>query len=41
MAPLQLPTQYRLPSGINAMNLKNRLCNIETDYRDRLHDWLL
>ena len=41
MASLQLPTQYQLPIGINAMSLKNRFCNIETDCCDRSHDWLL
>jgi hypothetical protein len=34
---LQLPTDNHLAISINAMDLKNRLRDIETDYRDRLH----
>jgi hypothetical protein len=37
IAALQLPTEHHLAVSINAMDLKNRLRDIETDYRDRLH----
>src|SRR6516165_11641940 len=41
VAPLQLTTNHHLASGINAMHLKDRLGDVETDCRDRLHDWFL
>jgi hypothetical protein len=37
IAALQLPTKHHLAIRIDAMDLKNRLRDIETDYRDRLH----
>jgi hypothetical protein len=37
LAALQLPANNHLPGGINAMNLKDRLGDIETDCRNRLH----
>jgi hypothetical protein len=38
---LQLATNNHLASSINAMSLKNRFGDVETDCRDRLHVWLL
>ena len=38
MTTLQLPAHHHLASGINAMHLENRLGDVETDCRDRLHD---
>ena len=38
VATLQLPADHHLPISINAVNLKDRLRDIETDCRDRLHD---
>jgi hypothetical protein len=40
VAPLQLATD-NLTRAINAMHLKHRLRDIETDCRNRLHCWLL
>ena len=40
IAPLQLPADDHLASGINAMHLKDRLGDIETDCRNYLHAWL-
>jgi hypothetical protein len=37
VATLQLAAYDYLAGSINAMNLKNRLRNVETDCRDRLH----
>src|SRR4029450_6045039 len=37
VAPLQLPADDHLTSGINSVNLEDRLGNVETDCRDRLH----
>jgi hypothetical protein len=34
---LQLPTNDHLASSINAMRLKDRFGNVETDCRDRLY----
>jgi hypothetical protein len=41
IAPLQLPPDNYLALRINAVDLKHRLGDIETDGRDRLHVWLL
>ena len=41
IASLQLPPDDQLPIAINAMDLKNRLRDIETDCRNRSHVWLL
>ena len=41
LATLQLAANDHLAGGINAMNLKNRLGDIETDCRDPLHGSLL
>src|ERR1039457_4908220 len=38
---LNVLTINHLASGINAVDLKHRLGDIETDCRNRLHDWLL
>src|SRR3990170_3939374 len=38
---LQLPTDEHLAFRVDAMHLKYRLRNIETDRCDRLHDWTL
>jgi hypothetical protein len=35
--PLQLPPNDHLAIDVNAMDLKHRLRDIETDCRDRLH----
>jgi hypothetical protein len=37
LATLQLAANNHLPGGINAMDLENRLGDIETDCRNRLH----
>jgi len=34
---LQLTADYHLTDGINAVNLKNRLRDVESDCRDRFH----
>src|SRR5262249_602325 len=39
--PLQLPTHDHPAVRIHAMNLENRLGDIETNRRDHLHGWLL
>jgi hypothetical protein len=41
IAPLQLTADYHLASAINAVDLKHRLGDVETDCRDRMHVWLL
>ena len=41
IAALQLAADDHLAFRVDAVDLKNRLCNIETDCRDRLHEWLL
>src|SRR3990170_2412019 len=41
VAPLQLTADEHLAFRVDAVHLKNRLCDVETDCRDRLHDWLL
>ena len=40
-AALQLAADDHLAGGINSVDLKDRLGDVETDRRDRLHDWLL
>src|SRR6266699_80467 len=37
VTPLQLAPDDRIAFGVNAMDLKNRLCDVETDRRDSLH----
>src|SRR5450830_1289085 len=41
VTPLQLPADDDLNFRINAVDLENRLGDVETDCRDRLHAWLL
>src|SRR3954454_21206 len=41
VAALQLTADDHLPGSINAVHLKDRLGDVETDCRDRLHSWLL
>src|SRR5262249_16740913 len=41
IAPFQFAANDHLAISINAMHLKNRLRNIETDCLNCLHDWLL
>src|SRR6188508_2703503 len=41
IAALQLAPDEHFAFRIDAMHLKHRLRNIETDRCDRLHDWLL
>jgi hypothetical protein len=36
-APLQLAANHHLAGGINSVHLEDRLGDIETDCRDRLH----
>src|SRR5713226_10640541 len=38
---LQLTADDHGPHRIDAVNLKNGLCDVETDCRDPLHVWLL
>jgi hypothetical protein len=38
VATLQLPPNDHLPNSINAVDLKDRLRDIETDCRDRSHE---
>ena len=38
VATLELPTEDDIALRIDAMNLKNGLCDIETDCRDGFHD---
>jgi hypothetical protein len=40
VAPLQPPVDDDLTFRINAVDLENRLGDIETDCRNRLHVWL-
>src|SRR5207247_11429762 len=37
VTPLQLAPDDHLAFRVNAMDLKNRLCDVETNRRDRLH----
>ncbi len=41
VAPLELTADQYIAFRIDAVNLKNRLCDVETDGRDRLYVWLL
>jgi hypothetical protein len=41
MATIQLAADHHLASGINAVDLEDRLGDVETDCRDRLHGQLL
>src|ERR1700733_14519268 len=41
VTPLELTADDDIASRIDAMNLKDRLRNVETECRDRLHVWLL
>ena len=41
VAALQLTADEHVAFRVDAVDLKYRLCDIETDSRDRLHDWLL
>src|SRR3984893_3981176 len=41
VATLQLMADYYFALRINAVDLKNLFCNVETDCRDRFHGWLL
>jgi hypothetical protein len=38
VATLQLTAEHHITIRVDAMNLKNRLRDIETDSRNRLHD---
>ena len=40
LATLQLATDHQLTGGIHSVELKDRLGDVETDCRDRLHGWL-
>src|SRR6266700_2716460 len=37
VTPLQLSPDDHLPFRVDAIDLKNRLCDVETNCRDRLH----
>ncbi len=37
----RLTADYHLAFRVDAVNLENRLCDVETNRRDRLHVWLL
>src|SRR5262245_62204971 len=41
VAPLQLTADDNLAVRVDSVGLKNRLRDVETDCRNRLHDWLL
>src|SRR5262249_16903707 len=41
VSALELTTNDDITCRVNSVDLKNRLSNIETDGRDRLHVWLL
>src|SRR6266545_4008296 len=41
VAALELAANDYMTCRVNSVDLKNRLCNIETNCRDRLHVWLL
>src|SRR5262249_30726368 len=41
VAALELPANDYITYRVNPVDLKNRLCDVETDCRDRLHVWLL
>jgi hypothetical protein len=38
---LELAANDYIACRVNSVELKNRLCDVETDCRDRLHVWLL
>src|SRR6516165_6520399 len=38
---LELTANDYITCRVNPVDLKNRLCDVETDCRDRLHIWLL
>src|SRR6202022_3023274 len=38
---LELTADDYITRRVNSVDLKNRLCDVETDCRDRLHVWLL
>jgi hypothetical protein len=40
LAALQLTADEHVAFRVDAVDLKHRLCDIETDCRDRLHAWL-
>jgi hypothetical protein len=40
VAALQLTADDHMPCRVDAVNLKHRLRNVETDCRNRLHAWL-
>src|SRR5437868_9437422 len=41
VAALELAANDYSTCRVNPVDLKNRLCDVETDCRDRLHVWLL
>src|SRR5262249_7403341 len=41
VAALELAANDYITCRVNPVDLKNRLCDVETDCRDRLHVWLL
>src|SRR6188508_3362138 len=41
IAALQLTANEHVAFRVDAVDRKHRLCNVETDRCDRLHDWLL
>src|SRR3989304_311715 len=41
VAPLQLTADEHVAFRVDAVHLKHRLGNVETECGDRLHDWLL
>src|SRR6266700_7647311 len=41
VAALELAANDYMTCRVNSVDLKNRLCNTETNCRDRLHVWLL
>src|ERR1700741_3016757 len=41
VAAFELAANDYITCRVNPVDLKNRLCDVETDCRDRLHIWLL
>src|ERR1700746_2338920 len=41
VAALELTTNDYITCRVTSVDLKNRLCDVETDCRNRLHVWLL
>src|SRR6185436_16459671 len=41
VAAFELAANDYITCRVNPVDLKNRLCDVETDCRDRLHVWLL